>query len=304
MAARGMRPKVLVPNYKGIGNRDALDRKVPVNPKYQGVQTKLDTGARWRDDVTFNRPKRKNEFFGRVTADLLVQILDENEDEEENLYNLASGGVEGRQVVYDAAATGGAGGGTDELPYLLLDMRDQDAFEDFHIKSAAHFPATMLSRSTNCFTPAVLRYINHPSNIIVIYCDDEKHGIAAAANLAEKNVNNCYLLSGGIQNFATTYASYINGDVPDGFGMTAPSTGSRRTGTGMSQRTGTGMSQRTGTGASRASAAGGRHYGQEMPGGGPQSIGGGSRQPPGSAASNRSTASTIDAVRARNSHMR
>ena len=45
MAARGMRPKVLVPNYKGIGNRDALDRKVPVNPKYQGVQGKLDTGA-------------------------------------------------------------------------------------------------------------------------------------------------------------------------------------------------------------------------------------------------------------------
>ena len=69
-----------------------------------------------------------------AAADICVAATPQ--DEEESLYNLASEGIEGRQVVYDAAAIGGGGGGTDELPYLLLDMRDQDAFEAFHIKCA------------------------------------------------------------------------------------------------------------------------------------------------------------------------
>eukprot|EP01051_Picozoa_sp_SAG22_P021344 SAG22_NODE_4678_length_1194_cov_1.417352_1_plen_267_part_10 len=174
MASRGTRPKIGSPNYRTIGDKNLLNKKVPVNPQYAGVQAKTQTGARWRDDVTFTRPKRKNEFFGRVTADLLVQILDENEEEEESLYNLASSGAAGRSVTYDAGATGANMGG---LPYLLLDMREASYYEDFHIKSAASFPASMLSRSTNAFTPLMMQYINHPTNIIVIYCEDEKEGI-------------------------------------------------------------------------------------------------------------------------------
>lgn len=142
MAARGTRPKVGAPNYKHIGDKHLLNKKVPMNPQYANVQTKLDTGARWRDDVTFIRPKRKNEFFGRLSADLMVQILDENEDDEESLYNLASEGVVGRVAEHSAGATVGAGGA---MPYLLLDMRDGDAFDEFHIRSANHFPAAMLS---------------------------------------------------------------------------------------------------------------------------------------------------------------
>ena len=52
------------PNYKGIGDQGILEKKAPANPKFAAVQSTLDTGSRWRDDLTFTRPKRKNEYFG------------------------------------------------------------------------------------------------------------------------------------------------------------------------------------------------------------------------------------------------
>ena len=52
------------PNYKGIGDKGILEKKAPANPKFAAVQSTLDTGSRWRDDLTFTRPKRKNEYFG------------------------------------------------------------------------------------------------------------------------------------------------------------------------------------------------------------------------------------------------
>lgn len=39
-----------------------------------------------------------------------------------------------------------------------------------------------------------MQYINHPTNIIVIYHQDEKEGMRVATNLSEKNVENVYLL--------------------------------------------------------------------------------------------------------------
>lgn len=142
LQSRG-RPKVRAPNYTGIGDKNVLEKRAPANPRYAKVEAKLHTGNRWRDDLTFTRPKRKNEFFGRVKSELLVRILDENEDAEESLYNLASENGDpwamGRQVVVDAGATGGpaGAGGSERKPYVLLDMRDSSDYDAFHIRSGA-----------------------------------------------------------------------------------------------------------------------------------------------------------------------
>ena len=156
LQSRG-RPKVRAPNYKGIGDKNVLEKRAPTNPKYANVEAKLHTGNRWRDDLTFTRPKRKNEFFGRVKSELLVRILDENEDAEESLYNLASENSDpytmGKQVVVDASATGGPGGGasgSERKPYILLDMRDPSSYDAFHIRSGA-FRRLLAARSFWCF---------------------------------------------------------------------------------------------------------------------------------------------------------
>ena len=63
------------PNYKGIGDKGILEKKAPANPKFAAVQSTLDTGSRWRDDLTFTRPKRKNEYFGYATWDEALVAL-------------------------------------------------------------------------------------------------------------------------------------------------------------------------------------------------------------------------------------
>lgn len=227
LQSRG-RPKVRAPNYTGIGDKNVLEKRAPANPRYAKVEAKLHTGNRWRDDLTFTRPKRKNEFFGRVKSELLVRILDENEDAEESLYNLASENGDpwamGRQVVVDAGATGGpaGAGGSERKPYVLLDMRDSSDYDAFHIRSALSYPSAYLSRSTNPFTPEILPYVNHPEHIIIVYMDDEKVGMQVAGRLAEKNVENCYLLSGGLSHFAVNYSSYVVGSLPAGYAAAAP----------------------------------------------------------------------------------
>ena len=308
----GGRPKTLTPNYDGIGRRDALSKKVPENPAYAGIGAKVSTGARWRDDITFTRPKRANEFFGRVKADLLVNIIEENEDEEESLYSLAAqgggsmgGGSMGNEVVHTAGSMGGHSG---HRPYILLDMRPPDQFERFHIRTAVNFPIAYLSRSTNCFTAEVLPYINHPEHIVIIVCDDEKNGCAAASRLTEKNIENAYLLSGGLQHFAVSYSSYVDGDVPDDYASAVPPkgrnlvTGSSRAGTGRAPGKGQSSASRRQSGGGSMRGGDG-HYGQgamggaRHAGGGMRAGGGGGGGRPDTGSSNASRQSAVESVR-------
>lgn len=272
-SSRG-RPRISSPNYKTLGDRKVLDKKVPLNPKYAAVQAKVHTGARWRDNSTFTRPKRKNEFYGRIKSELLVQIIEENEEQEESLYNLASEGAMGKLSVVDAADMGSHGGGRggESKPYLLLDMRAADEYEAFHIKNAYSYPITLLSRSTNCFNSLLLQYVNHPTSIVIVYCDDEKSGMAAAAKLSEKNVDNVYLLSGGLQHFGCKYSSYVAGELPHGYAREAPSGRSLSTaGSAASTRVGT---ARSGVSTSRLTTGGSARRGSR---GGSRMMGGSSR---------------------------
>ncbi len=84
-----------------------------------------------------------------------------------------------------------------DLPYLLLDMRDKDEYEQCHMISALHYPIAMLSRSVNNETAELLAYKNQPGKIIVIYDDDERLAPKAATTLCQRGYDNLFLLSGG-----------------------------------------------------------------------------------------------------------
>ncbi|XP_070557898.1 centrosomal protein of 41 kDa-like isoform X2 [Ptychodera flava] len=89
----------------------------------------------------------------------------------------------------------------DSCPYLLLDIREKEAFDECHIITAIHYPAAMLSRSYNNFssTPQIITYRNKPGKIILIYDEDERAGTAAATTFAERGFDNLFLLSGGLK---------------------------------------------------------------------------------------------------------
>lgn len=84
-------------------------------------------------------------------------------------------------------------------PYLLLDVRENDAYRECHIITAHNYPTTMLSRATNYETKEMLSYKNQPGKIIVLYDEDERITPYAANILTERGYDNLFMLSGGMK---------------------------------------------------------------------------------------------------------
>ena len=104
-----------------------------------------------------------------------------------------------------------------EKPYLLLDVRDKDAYDTCHIIGAVNFPSAMLSRAQNYFTQEVLDFINKEGKIIIIYDEDERIAHASSTTMIERGVDNLFLLSGGLKVLNMKFPKgLIRGPLPRG----------------------------------------------------------------------------------------
>ncbi|TPP61334.1 Centrosomal protein of 41 kDa B [Fasciola gigantica] len=103
-----------------------------------------------------------------------------------------------------------------EQPYLLLDVRDRDEYDQCHIISALNYPIAMLSRSVNFETPEMLAFRNKPGHIIIIYDEDERIAPRAATTLVQRGYCNLFLLSGGLKVAWKQFPEgLIIGEMPD-----------------------------------------------------------------------------------------
>mmetsp|Transcript_16794 Transcript_16794/g.43641 ORF Transcript_16794/g.43641 Transcript_16794/m.43641 type:complete len:350 (+) Transcript_16794:61-1110(+) len=84
-------------------------------------------------------------------------------------------------------------------PYLVVDLRDPEDFEQCHIRGAHNFPASRLSRAQNHWSPEMYAYINKPDRMLIVYDLDEKIGPKAAETFVQRGVDNVFLLSGGLR---------------------------------------------------------------------------------------------------------
>ncbi|XP_076351961.1 centrosomal protein of 41 kDa-like [Tachypleus tridentatus] len=101
------------------------------------------------------------------------------------------------------------------LPYVLLDVRDRDAYKECHIIIAKNYPYTMLSRSCNYETKELLDFKNRPCKIIVIYDEDETIAPNVASTLVQRGYDNVFLLSGGLKLAALKFPQgLITGTLP------------------------------------------------------------------------------------------
>jgi len=101
-----------------------------------------------------------------------------------------------------------------EPPYLLLDIREEDAFNAGHLQTAKNFPTSRLSRAFQFETKELRSFCNKEGKIIVVYDEDETMAPRAATILVERGYDNVYMLSGGI-NVARKF-------FPDGLVLSSP----------------------------------------------------------------------------------
>ena len=84
-------------------------------------------------------------------------------------------------------------------PFLLIDTQFSEDYEKCHIRPAINYDPAELSRVMNPYNPLLLKYINKPDKIIVVYDQNEESAVRVVTNLAERNVSNVFLLSGGLK---------------------------------------------------------------------------------------------------------
>lgn len=188
-----------------------MERKVPKSNKYAHVSGVLNTG------LTINKvkavtsreyAKRRDEIFFRITRQQLYELYAEYEaDEYETIAETGRGAHETHIVTYSEDAKP-----TYEKPYLLLDVREADEFQTCHLLQARSFPYAMLRRDN--FHPDIYRFRNVPERLIIVYCQDERISRMAAKDLVDRGIDNVFLLTGGMNEFAYEFPSYCEGVAP------------------------------------------------------------------------------------------
>ncbi|KAK7102620.1 centrosomal protein of 41 kDa-like isoform X2 [Littorina saxatilis] len=104
-------------------------------------------------------------------------------------YDLNEGGGGNKRPVVNSS----------NCPYLMLDIRDKDAYDECHIITAQSYPTAMLARSVNYESKDMLRFKNQEGKIIIMYDNDESMAPRAATTLVERGYENLFMLSGGLK---------------------------------------------------------------------------------------------------------
>lgn len=188
-----------------------MEKRVPKSDKYAHIRGTLDTGMTV-DKVKFvtarEYSKRRDEIFFRINKAQLYELFNEYEaDEYESIAETGKTDNNLRIVTHSEAS-----GPSYEKPYLILDVRESAAFNEYHLLQARTFPYTMLRRDQ--MHPEVYRFRNKPETLIIVCCEDEKISQDSAKILVDRGVDNVYLLTGGINEFAYDYPAFIEGRPP------------------------------------------------------------------------------------------
>ncbi|NWW37276.1 CEP41 protein, partial [Panurus biarmicus] len=116
-----------------------------------------------------------------------------------------------------------------DCPFLLLDVRDRDAYEQCHIVGAYSYPIATLSRTMNPYTSNILEYKNAHGKIIIVYDNDERLASQAATTMCERGFENLFMLSGGLKVLAQKIPEgLITGTLPVSCQVPAPTGTARR----------------------------------------------------------------------------
>ncbi|KAI3383901.1 hypothetical protein SNEBB_000819 [Seison nebaliae] len=86
-----------------------------------------------------------------------------------------------------------------DKPYLILDVRTQEEYEQCHIIGSYNFPSCLLSRSCNYESKEMLHFKNSEGKIIVMYDDDETICPRVITSLVQRGYDNIFMLSGGLK---------------------------------------------------------------------------------------------------------
>lgn len=211
------------------GDKTLLSKKPTPNSKYQNISKVVSTGKTINDVRIMSDQlvsKRKSEMFKRIKGSTIIKLLSQQK-ESESIYNLGPGTSEQKITDDDktiisshtalsqhttvTAVTYATDmlGDLSEIDFVILDLREQCDYDNYHIKEAISYPGTFISRDK--FLNQMIMMKNKESKMIIVYHNDERNGTPYAGLLFQKGYDNIYFLSGGIEDFVKRYPEFVEG---------------------------------------------------------------------------------------------
>ena len=212
------------------GNKAIMEKKPQQSTKYKNVTQVVDTGKTIKDVQFISDQlvsKRKSEMFKRIKSSTIIKLLNQNK-QTESIYNLgnevenmpiddshsvvssktANTAMSQKTTVTAVTYATEMLGNLSEIDFILLDLREESNYKDYHIKEAFSFPGVQISRDK--FLSQMIMMKNKESKMIIVYRNDERSGVPYAALLFQKGYDNIYFLSGGIEEFVKKYNKACN----------------------------------------------------------------------------------------------
>ena len=188
---------------------NALDKKIPVNPRYANVSPVIDTGAKLKSETPVSDKyiaRRKGEVFKRIGAGALAALLNK-EDAAENIYQSSSNSSPAVTAVTDPEAP------LQPPELFIMDVRSEEDYNQCHIKSAINYPIQKIHRDEISVTLYKLKRKQQGRHLVVYHTDD-KNSIPAGIAMAEKGWEEVLMLSGGLEEFEKKFPGWVDGSLP------------------------------------------------------------------------------------------
>ncbi|TKC34342.1 hypothetical protein EI555_004348 [Monodon monoceros] len=214
--------------------RRYLTKRIPQNPRYQHVKSRLDTGNSMTkyieklEEIKKNYRYKKDELFKRLKVTTFAQLC-------LLTYFFTCSVISGvGELDLDKGLVKKVEPSTKDKPYpdcpfLLLDVRDRDSYQQCHIVGAYSYPIATLSRTMNPYSNDILEYKNAHGKIIILYDDDERLASQAATTMCERGFENLFMLSGGLKVLAQKFPEgLITGSLPASCQQTLPPASARK----------------------------------------------------------------------------
>ena len=153
--------------------------------------------------------RRRNEIFYRLLHNQLFDLYSEYESiENERITESREMQIGSPPTIITHSQYSEA---LNAKPYLILDVREPDAFRSCHLLHARNFPFTMMRRDQAL--PEFNTFKNKKEMLIIVYCDDERISRDAAKLFVDRGTDNIFLLTGGLFQFAAEYSLFVEGDI-------------------------------------------------------------------------------------------
>ena len=200
----------LLPLGERFGDKNKARMRARPNVKFSHIKSSIDHGKKEKKigvlDTSKDQSKlvrRKGENFGRIAPNTLATYITEGRAARElsrklnDIEILRKGQFPTKRPPAETA-----------LPkIILLDLRSQLEYAQSHISNALSFPAEHIQRDQQFAQLGIYR--NKPDKMLVVYHDDERHGILQSRIIFEKGFDNIYLLSGGLYSFEQEFPSLM-----------------------------------------------------------------------------------------------